>query len=507
MAMAKKIPRPAATGMQRPKAVRKPARPSALKSIDFPIDKLPAELVHMICVYLKPTELANLRLVSRLVAPISLQYMVPEVHLILAKDSFEQLKALAEHPIASKYVTSFFFEADKLGVLPRQHWEHIVAGPQYVAQVEEMRRRGHPCHHATERSLRTFKREVSKLSAAPRHHYTEEQMDHAFGKYSDFIHFQQDLQEIAEQEKEVAEAMKHFPLLKELTMATQCCTRSGTTRLRNTFEPAFCTYYETDNPRDTKAQPLGLRQMRSLLLGAYHAGLKVQTLQCGVVSWRILKQDAETFARMRDSVSNVKNLTLEFASGIAEYENEWTELEIESCSSYLEAGRLRDFVTAAPNLEQLQIGFQFNEPTWPTRLQYIVGEHRWPSLKTVKLKMIGTSEDDLVSFCSRHASTLKTLHLTSIGLVEGDWFSAFDRMRKVLTLETMVVGGRLEGLGEELDFEMGSEEYCPELKEGIEAYFLGPCSSEELGLDDFLDFYLPNTDDTWSELESDDDVW
>lgn len=461
----------------------------------------------MICVYLKPTELANLRLVSRLAAPISLQYMVPEVHLILAKDSFEQLKTLAEHPIASKYVTSFFFEADKLEVRSRPRWERLVAGPQYVAEVEEMRMRGHPCHHATERSLRTFKRELCKLGTAPRHHYTGEQMDHAFRKYSDFVHFQQDQHEADAQENEVAEAMKHFPLLREITMATQCCTRGGTSRLRNTFDQGFCTYYVTDDPRDTKAQPLGLRQMRSLLLGAYHAGLKVETLECGVVSWRILKQDDETFAHMRDSVSNVKNLTLEFATGLPEYENEWTELEIESCSSYLEAGRLRDFVTAAPNLECLQIGFQFNEPTWPTRLQYIVGEHHWPFLRTVKLKMIGASEDDLVSFCARHARTLKSLHLTSIGLLEGDWFSAFNRMRKILTLETMVVGGRLEGLAEDLDFEMGSDEYCPELKEGIEAYFLGPCSSDEMSLDDFLDFYLPNTDDTRSELDSDDDVW
>ena len=80
-------------------------------------------------------------------------------------------------------------------------------------------------------------------------------------------------------------------------------------------------------------------------------------------------------------------------------------------------------------------------------------------------------------------------------------------MRKILTLDAMVVAGRLEGLGEELDFEMGSEEYCPELKEGIEAYFLGPCCEEELSLDDFLDFYLPNSDDTWSEYDSDDEGW
>ena len=503
--MARKNPRPAVNTMQRSTAIRKPVRPLASRVIDFPIDKLPAELIHMICVYLKPTELANLRLVSRLATPIALQYMVPEVHLILAKESFEQLKTLAKHPLASKYVTSFFFEADKLGVLPRKRWEQIVADPQYIAQVQEFRKRRLPCHHTTERGLRNFKREVCKLNAAPRHHYTEEELDYAFGEYSEITHFQQDLHEVVVQEKEVAEAMKNFPRLKELTMATQCCTRIGTSRLRKTFEPAFCTYYEPEKPRDTKSEPFGLQQMRSLLLGAYHAELKIEVVHCGVVSWRILAVDPETFSRMKHSVSNVKNLRLEFAPGQYDYDSLWSELEIESCSSYLEAGRLRDFVTAAPNLEQLHIGFQFNEPNWPTYLKYIVGEHHWPCLKTVNLKMIGTSEMDLVSFCSRHASTLKSLHLASMGLVDGDWFSAFQKLRKILTLDRMEVSGRLVGLGEELDFEMGSEEYCPELKEGIEVYFLVPVPSDDMSLDDFLEVYLTDSDDTQSERDSDDD--
>ena len=456
----------------------------------------------MICTYLKSREIANLRLVSRLAATIGLRYMVPEVHLILAKDSFEQLKALAEHPVASKYVTSFFFETDKLGVLPHEHWEPLVAGPQYVAQVQEMHRRGHPCHHATERCLRTFKREISKLSAAPRHQYTDQEMEDAFGKYSDFIHFQQDSEEAAVQEKEVAEAMKHFPLLKEIKMASQVFT----SRLRKTFEPAFCTYYESDNPRETQSEPLGVQQMRSLLLGAYHAGLKIEVLYCGLVSWRILQQDTEIFARMRESVSNVKDLILEFAPGNAGPDETWAEDEIAACSSYLEAGRLKDLLTAAPNLEHLQIGFQFNAPLLPAHLGNTVGDYHWPSLKTVKLTMLGTTEDDLVSFCSRHAGTLKSLHLDSMGLLDGDWFSTFNGMRKVLTLDAMVVSGRLEGLGEELDFELGSEDYCPELKEGIEAYFRGPCSKEELSLDAFLDFYLPNTDDSWSEWDTEDEM-
>ena len=499
--MAKKKTRSTANTVRHPKTFRKRVRTSHPKHIDFPIDSLPAELVHMICVYLKPKELANLRLVSRLAGPISLQYMVPEFRLINAKNSFEQLKALAEHPIASKYVTSFVFEAEKLGILSRQHWEKIVAAPDYVTQVEDFHMRGHPCHHASERSLRTFKRDLCKMKAVPRHRFTKEQLDHAYEHYRELIYFQHDPDQRAIREKEIVEAMRHFPSLKEIKMETYFCGRNWSSKLKKVFESAFC--YQTDAQRDYQSEPLGVQQTRSLLLGAYHAGLKIENLHCGLISWRVFEQDAETFTRMKASLSNLKSLELDFAIGSTDLDDPWTTIEMGDCSSCLQAGPLRDFVTAAPVLENLHLSFQLSEPTWPTLLKNVVGEHHWPALKSVSFEMIGTSEDDLVAFCSRHASSLRSLQLTSIMLDEGEWFSAFDRMRKVLRLDTMGVAGRLEAVDEVLDLEMGSVEYCPRLQEGIEAYFLDPDSGEE-GLDEFLDYYLPNTDelDMWSDMDA-----
>ena len=505
--MAKKKSRPTAGRPPRPKADRKSARRPDARSIDFPIDKLPAELVHLICAYLKPTELANLRQVSRIAAPISLQYMVPEVHLILTKDSFEQLQALSTHPIASKYVTSFFFEADKLRAFPRSTWERYVLGPHFIAQAEELRRRERPCHHTSERSLRIYHRESNKLLLdTPRHHFTEEELDDAFIKYREILYFQQNRREACVQANKIAEAMKQFSHLKRITLSNDDSIRQSTSKLTKTLnEPSFCNVYEADNPRDGLSGPIGLQQMRSLLLGAHHAGLTVEHLHCGAVSWRILQQDAKTFTRMMNSISNVKNLRLEFATsvdGVAEWGDYLRpKLEIEKCQSYLKKGRLRDFVTAAPNLEHLQLGFQSNEPVWPTHLNHIFGSHHWPNLQTVRLKNIATSEDALVDFCTLHASSLKTLQLHTIGLLEGDWFPAFSRMRKVLALDSMALTGRLESWSGALDSNEDSEDYCPRLMEGIEAYFREPCAEEEddeSSLDDFLQIYMSNID-RWSE--------
>lgn len=456
----------------------------------------------MICIYLKPAAIANLRLVSRLAGPIGLQYLVPEVHLLLARASFEQLKAIAEHPVVSKYVTSLLFEADKLVVLPHDEWASTVVSPGWVTQFNEIRMRGHPCQHASPRSVRTFNRAVSKLKTAPRHVYTEEQMAHAFRTHVEFTRFQQDSQAVLVQEKELAKALKQFPQLKELTLSTQRCCRPDSSRLKETFEPSFCTFCETDREQYFESrEPLGVQQMRSLLLGAYHAKLKVEILECGVVSWRILQQDTKTFDYMRNSVSNLKHLRLEFGPAKGGYDSSlWLNEELEMCREYLERGRLRDFVTAAPKLEYLQIGFQFDEDRWPAHFRTTVGAHRWASLKTAKFKMIGTSEDDLVSFCSRHAETLNVLCLCSVGLVDGDWFSAFTRMRKVLTLDTMAASGTLTAPfpAEDLDLEAESEFYCPGLKESIETYFKGPCSSEKATFDDFLDqIQGPDEDEVW----------
>ena len=101
-------------------------RPLATTPTKCPIDNLPSELLHIICTHLKPSEVANLRLAFRIVAPIGLQYLVSEVHLVVAEDSFKRLATVARHPVASKYVTSFFYEADTLEILNKEQWKSQV---------------------------------------------------------------------------------------------------------------------------------------------------------------------------------------------------------------------------------------------------------------------------------------------------------------------------------------------------------------------------------------------
>ena len=194
---------------------------------------------------------------------------------------------------------------------------------------------------------------------------------------------------------------------------------------------------------------------------------------------------------MRDSASNVKKLRLEFGT-----DKPGSIGEARACSSYLAEGRLGEFVVAAPKLEHLQTSFHLSKSVFlfqanlPADLSHIFGKHHWPSLKSIDLKMITATEDDLVSFCSRHASTLKSIHLTSIPLKQGNWFHAFSRMRKLLALDTFVLAGRLNPV---LNF--NEDYYKPklDLKHHIERWFLRSGPGTEMELVDFLKTYL--TDD------------
>ncbi len=447
----------------------KRTRPSAAKPNDCPIDNLPSELLHKVCTHLKPTEVANLRLASKVVAPIGLEYLVPEVHLVIAEDSFQQLAAIARHPVVSKYVTSLYYEADILEILNEEDWEQNVQSPDYIKRLREGPRY----------MLRSHRGDVAHARHVPRHHYTRQQLKEAFRKYQGFCEYQGRGDQF---DRKVASAMRNFPNLKELKMSAQAWRHNQA--FENTFAPGYCTKCR----EDVVDWPTGLVQMRSLLLGACRADLKIERLSCKQVNWRILTLENETFEDMKRSVRHLRELSIAFSTGVEVEEDELGFLQIEKCEVYLQqSGRLKEFVTSAPDLENLEIFFDPNESIYPTAFQHVVGDFYWPALKVVKLEMIGATQDHLVGFFERHASTIKDLCMGYIFLSSGRWWSLFERMRLVLKLDCVDLPGALESSSEWLDFEPGSDGERIELREGIESYLLPHHADPKISLTNFLE--------------------
>lgn len=74
--------------------------------ISYIIHHLPPELLHLICNYLEPMEIARIRLLGRSIAAVGLEHLVAQIQLVAKPNSFDRLLAVAEHPSAGRYVTS-----------------------------------------------------------------------------------------------------------------------------------------------------------------------------------------------------------------------------------------------------------------------------------------------------------------------------------------------------------------------------------------------------------------
>ena len=62
----------------------------------------------------------------------------------------------------------------------------------------------------------------------------------------------------------------------------------------------------------------------------------------------------------------------------------------------------------------------------------MVGNFTWTRLTSLSLARMDTSEEDLLSFFQRHAATLQTCHLDTMGLTTGSWVRALPRIRSSL---------------------------------------------------------------------------
>ena len=117
--------------------------------------------------------------------------------------------------------------------------------------------------------------------------------------------------------------------------------------------------------------------------------------------------------------------------------------EIALCEGYLEeTGRLHDFITSAPQLENLTVHFDWDSPMPSASLSGLVGHFTWHSLRLASFNMISTTEEELMDFYERHAKTLREIRIESIDLGHGSWADIFGRIRDTLSLEKATVCGQ-----------------------------------------------------------------
>ena len=193
---------------------------------------------------------------------------------------------------------------------------------------------------------------------------------------------------------------------------------------------------------------------------------------------------------MKRSVRHLRELHVTFSTGLGRDSDEWGITQTEKCAAYLRNGRLKDIVKSALDLERLEICFGWNYPVSPAKFKYVVGGFYWPSLKAVRFEMIGATEDHLVGFFERHASTINDLCIGNLKLLRGHWWSVLERMHLVLKLDHVEISGSLESVleTETLDFERDFERAYElvELRKATESYLRDDHTDEKQSLTDFL---------------------
>lgn len=378
-----------------------------------------SELLHMIFQHLKPTEAASLRLVSSDFAQIGFHYLTSDVALIVKEDSFDRLLAISEHPILSRPVTALYYDTDLLRILGKPEW------------VDQLRTSS-PCL-----VLRASYQSYQGYCVTQRHIINS-------NFYAD----------------KMTAALKGFPNLKTLKIS---CGGEGYGNTRN-FNRAFgvhCLVYHETLKRELPQSSRGVGQIRALFQIVDQVGLQIETFECGTVSWKILRQRAVDFAAMKRVMRGVRDLNLSFSTNTdLDYglRKASSESPNESAEYITQSGRVIDLVTSAAELKSLVVGFDNRE-------LYIfdntVGNFRWLSLVKVSFFGFSASEDDLIQFVERHASTLKDMSMANMNIHQGTWESfvgsmckkvMLDRFRLARVFKVQGLGGAYERCAEDFSF-------------------------------------------------------
>lgn len=427
--------------------------PSRMASTAFLLDHLPNEILHMVFEQLthgyQQRDIARLRLVCKRFADIGNYYLLSEAHLFMKSSQFEQLSQISQHPTIRKKVDTIFYEADILEDCgSMQDWKKNICIPGWMQDLSPEHLYPPPST-ASERERRAYKRDLNKTMYGPKFTHSDTLLRRAYDAYTEHLEDQESIRAQNYNVEMLKDAMSKMPNLKTIEMSTECSLNNGrSTRMDQAFKDGLRSPYG-DRQSD---EGCGVGPLRSLLLAADAADLKLETLSAGNVNWRFFveseKQNIQVLPKMQRALRSLRTLRL-YISTRSEYDDDaylddLSHVMVPECAEYLhQTSHLRDFITATPDLERLDFNFDCNDPYSPATLCDSIGTFKWHSLRVVAFSFISAGEDCLAQFYVRHANTLRKIRLDNILLSTGSWPSLLQRARKVLKLEQAVLCGTL----------------------------------------------------------------
>ena len=129
----------------------------------------------------------------------------------------------------------------------------------------------------------------------------------------------------------------------------------------------------------------------------------------------------------------------------------------------LSNGCVRDFLTASPDLEFIELLFEGlgdRDPSYNGfSLENIFGTHTWGHLERSALRGVGTRKPHLLDFFQRHAETLKHLTMENFCLTDStcSWVLIFEQIPDILDLNSADLRGSFEIFGSDQWIHMNFE--------------------------------------------------
>lgn len=317
---------------------------------------------------------------------------------------------------------------------------------------------------ASRREHRAYGRDLETTRPGPRSAHSDVLVRRAYDMYKGYLSDQDAMRAQAYNADSLRDAVASFPNLKSITMSMENCFNLRSPKLEQAFSRSLQAPYGDPG----QMEKCGVPQLRSLLLAAEIAGVKLEKLCCGSIDWRFSKQDGKILLKIRRAVrflhSMIQLISTCSENGIEDEDEDDGYHRNSTCAEYLRrSGHLRDFVTAAPDLRSLNIKFDFHDPCPPALLSDIVGNFTWHNLTFAAFSRIGSTEEELLHFYSRHAATLEDIYLDDIQLRRGTWPSLLEKLRKTLHLKKATIAGQLSTLGVEETYDLGLP---PEINSG-----------------------------------------
>lgn len=404
------------------------------------MDQLPVELINMICSFLKPRDMGQLRCASKFYASVGRPFMFRQLHLIFTAHSFRRLQAISSDPTLAPYVTTLFYEADTLPFYRSySDWERRVFHPTILSGMELIELMDQPGPNTTERARRAYQRELGKMKKK-----SQLQLFTAYEKYLDYSEEQQSMREDDYQARKIADAMVHLPNLEQIIFSLESWAGERSENIQNTYSDS----HAIPCGHNDWTEDFGVPQLFSLLQGSARTQKKLKSLSGGFVDLRFIQQGDEASRELQRAVRHLQELKLGFSAfstcvAISPDEVDRDTVEILESTGHLQYGDLQDFLAAAPDLRLLDLRFNWSSPNSSADLRYIVGKHKWEFLADVTLSNFECRAADLVGFCETHAMTLRRLVINEVELFEDSWGPTFQKMRRLLHLRQVGIRGIL----------------------------------------------------------------